>query len=307
MEAPGAATQAMVVGAANKDYDNRFDDTQSGDPCAGWLHDLPPFSDRRIDPTVVLCGTTANAHPPSLAAVTARGPTGDLWLRPDLVAPGYNIVSAQASTGTALAGNDWNPGTFTDPLYATATGTSMATPAASGSAALLLQAYRDAHGGADPTGASGVAGRTAPPYVLLRAALMNTARPDLYEARWIIPPAPGGLVELIGVEVRSRAADPYVGPLAEGAGKVDVGGAVAAIRSGVVAYSVASGSTRRTTPTPGRATSRGPGRSAPSTPAPRSRSGSSSTRHRARPGSPRRSRTRPAIRPTAPARCRPRG
>ena len=43
-------------------------------------------------------------------------------------------------------------------------------------------------------------------------------------------------------EVRNRAADPYVGPLGEGAGKLNVGRALAALRDGVVVYSAASGS-----------------------------------------------------------------
>ena len=51
-----------------------------------------------------------------------------------------------------FAGNDLNPNTKDDPLYATATGTSMAAPATTGTAALLLDAYRQANGGANPSG-----------------------------------------------------------------------------------------------------------------------------------------------------------
>jgi hypothetical protein len=43
-------------------------------------------------------------------------------------------------------------------------------------------------------------------------------------------------------EVRNRAADPYVGPLGEGAGKINLGRALNALRDGVVMYSAASGS-----------------------------------------------------------------
>jgi hypothetical protein len=194
-----------------------------------------------------------------------------MWLRPDLVAPGYAIVSAHSGTGTALAGNDLNRGTRTDPLYATASGTSMAAPTTAGSAALVLEAYRDANGGADPSGASGVAGLPAPAHALLRAALMNTATSGLEESRWILttdagtrlacphdildPIDPtycwfgdllvGAVAESMGsvtlYEVRNGAADPQVGPLAEGAGKLDIGRAIAAIRDGVVIYSAASG------------------------------------------------------------------
>lgn len=258
LEAPGSAAQALSVAATAKDYDVNHDDTLSGDSCAGWRH--PPSAATND------CSAGDGNQPPSLSSFSSRGPSGDLWLRPDLAAPGYNIVSAQASTGTALAQNDLNRNTRNDPLYATATGTSMATPATAGSAALLLEAYRAAHDGADPTGASGLADLDAPTYALLRAALMNSASGDLYESRWILTTDPGtrfdcpdpdplfglcGIVELFAdiaagsitlYEVRNGTADPYVGPLAEGAGKLHVGGAIAALRDGIVIYSAASGS-----------------------------------------------------------------
>ncbi len=260
LEAPGSAAQALSVAAAAKDHDVNHDDTLSGDTCAGWRH---PRSGSVSDND---CSAGSGDQPPSIASFSSRGPSGDLWLRPDVAAPGYNIVSAQSATGSALAANDQNVTTRTDPLYATASGTSMAAPAAAGSAALVLDAYRQRHGG-DPAGASGLSGRSAPSHALLRAALMNSAGPDLFEARWIFTSGVGGLlacppeldpitfglcdfVELIGsavgsstvYEVRNGAGDPYVGPLAEGAGKLNVGQAVAALRDGVVVYSAASGS-----------------------------------------------------------------
>lgn len=257
LEAPGSAAQALSVAASAKDYDLNHDDTLSGDTCAGYQHPPSPAND---------CSLGVGTQPPSLGSFSSRGPAGDLWLRPDLSAPGYNIVSAQAATGAALAQNDLNRGTRTDPLYATATGTSMATPATAGSVALLLQAYRDRHG-SFPAGSSGLTGMNAPAYALVRAALMNTAGGDQYEARWILstdlntvldcPPELDpilvdfcSLAAQIGAilgnqilyEVRNRAGDPYVGPLGEGAGKLNVGRALAALRDGVVVYSTASGS-----------------------------------------------------------------
>lgn len=253
LEAPGSAAQALSVAASAKDYDVNHDDTLSGDTCAGYQ---PSASD---------CSAGVGTQPPSLGAFSSRGPSGDVWLRPDISAPGYNIVSAQAAMGLALAQNDLNRGTRGDALYATATGTSMATPATAGSAALLLQAYRDRHGRL-PSGSSGLSGLTAPAYSLVRAALMNTAGGGQHEARWILtttgaavscPPLPDPLLRefcslgaqignivgnLVLYEVRNGAADPYVGPLGEGAGKLNVGRAVAALRDGVVVYSAASGS-----------------------------------------------------------------
>ena len=260
LESPGSASQALSVSATAKDYDLNNDDTYSGDNCAGYMHHSHPasFADNTCDQGV---GT----QPSSLSSLSSRGPSGDLWLRPDVAAPGYYIVSAQAAAGAPIIGQDINLNTRSDPLYATASGTSMAAPATSGSAALLLEAYRSSHGGA-PTGASGSPYlASAPAYALVRAALMNTAGSDLLEARLtsktdlanfpycMLPPDQIPFIcDFINVfpqsgnatvyEVRNGPADPYVGPLGEGAGKVRIGPAIEALRDGVVIYSAASGS-----------------------------------------------------------------
>ena len=252
-ESPGAAAQALSVGASAKDYDVNHDDTLSGDVCAGYQQGAND------------CSAGPGSQPPSLSAFSARGPTGDAWLKPDLTAPGYNIVSAQAATGAAIAQADLSPNTRPDPLYATISGTSMAAPAATGSAALLLEGYRKRHG-ALPSGSSGLSGLTAPAYALVRAALMNTAGDGQLEARVMLssgvdpivcPPLPSTpfvdvcsffdpLASLAGdttvYGVRNGASDPFVGPLGEGAGKINLPRALAALRDGVVVYSAASGS-----------------------------------------------------------------
>jgi hypothetical protein len=257
LESPGSASQALSVAATAKDYDLNHDDTASGDPCSGYQHpsDPPSFADNT-------CDQGEGSQPPSLSSLSSRGPSGDLWLRPDVAAPGYYIVSAQSATGASIASQDINPNTRTDPLYATASGTSMATPATAGSAALVLQAYRDRYG-TGPSGASGSAGLSrAPAYALVRAALMNSAGVDLLESRLtsktdlasldcispldIIPfaclfiDAFSSAGRATVYEVRNGPDDPYVGPLGEGAGKVQVAAAIAALRDGVVIYSAAS-------------------------------------------------------------------
>lgn len=71
-----------------------------------------------------------------LAGFSSRGPRfGDLALKPDIAAPGVDIVAARAA-GTSMGNpvGDW---------YTSAQGTSMATPHVSGVAALLAQRYPD--------------------------------------------------------------------------------------------------------------------------------------------------------------------
>jgi len=70
-----------------------------------------------------------------IANFSARGPTSDGRVKPDILMPGVDIVSCRAE-GTTL-------GTPIDALYTRASGTSMATPHATGAVALLLEAFPD--------------------------------------------------------------------------------------------------------------------------------------------------------------------
>jgi len=87
----------------------------------------PPGCARKVL-TVGAC-TCADA----VANFSARGPTADGRVKPDVLLPGVDIVSARAQ-GTSM-------GTPADALYTKASGTSMATPHCAGLAALLLEAF----------------------------------------------------------------------------------------------------------------------------------------------------------------------
>ncbi|MDB4894324.1 MAG: peptidase [Firmicutes bacterium] len=92
-------------------------------------------------------------QPDHLAEFSSRGPNKDLWIKPELTAPGVNINSATI-TQAGLPG-----GGMPDPSgYISASGTSMATPHVAGAAALLRQAHPDWTS------------------LQIKAALVNTAR-----------------------------------------------------------------------------------------------------------------------------------
>ena len=87
----------------------------------------PPGCARRV----LTVGASGNDD--SIASFSARGPTADGRVKPDVLLPGVNIASCRAQ-GTTM-------GTPVDALYTRASGTSMATPHAAGLAAILLQAF----------------------------------------------------------------------------------------------------------------------------------------------------------------------
>ncbi|MFX0064741.1 MAG: S8 family serine peptidase [Candidatus Hermodarchaeota archaeon] len=70
-----------------------------------------------------------------MSSFSSQGPASDYRLKPDVCAPGSNIVAARAN-GTSMGG-------VVDDYYTSASGTSMATPHVAGAAALMLQTHPD--------------------------------------------------------------------------------------------------------------------------------------------------------------------
>ncbi len=69
----------------------------------------------------------------AVPSFSARGPTSDGRIKPDILMPGVDVVSCRAT--------DTSMGAPLDTLYTRASGTSMAAPHAAGVAALLLEAF----------------------------------------------------------------------------------------------------------------------------------------------------------------------
>ncbi len=99
-------------------------------------------------PNPPCCEETISGDPERLALFSARGACDDKRVKPDLVAPGTDIISARSSRAKSW---DFWGSYHLDPGYAYLGGTSMAAPVVSGCAALVRQYYRSR--GHDPSAA----------------------------------------------------------------------------------------------------------------------------------------------------------
>ena len=143
---PATARNALTVGASRSNRTSGGYSAMTYGNVWGLFFPNPPSFAENV-----------SGDPTSLAEFSSRGPCDDERIKPDVVAPGTDIVSTKSKL--APLRNYWGP--YTTPDYAYMGGTSMATPLVSGCAALVRQYYVNDRNHAEPSAA------------LLRATLVN--------------------------------------------------------------------------------------------------------------------------------------
>lgn len=129
---PGTAKNCLTVGASEN---NR---PHGSDPPAGLDVNWSQFAKY---PRLGAAGHVSD-RVDGMAAFSSRGPTDDLRIKPDVVAPGTNILSTLSSVFPAAQKPLWGYLPDAHPLrhsYCWSGGTSMATPLVAGAAALVRQ------------------------------------------------------------------------------------------------------------------------------------------------------------------------
>jgi serine protease AprX len=193
---PGTAKNCLTVGASEGDR------PPGSSPPPGsnrqWT-DLTRSDGTRRFPRLGPAGHVSD-NVEGMATFSSRGPTDDLRIKPDVVAPGTNILSVRSSafnnpdTQIILAG-DLAADHPLHKLYCWSSGTSMATPLVAGAVALirqyLVQERGHILGGAKPSGA------------LLKALIVNGAVPLPGQFTGEVPPGPSAVAGFGRVNVKT--------------------------------------------------------------------------------------------------------
>ncbi len=189
VKSPGTAKNIISVGAS-KNYDpNEGLQMQVGDACFVNPKTGKCFVDPKTGqvihqwPVGPLASSYFSDNPDGLAPFSSRGPTADGRIKPDIVAPGTNILSdCSQYPGASTLWGRFNQN------YCWSGGTSMATPLTA-AAVVLIRQYLQQSGAPSPSAA------------LVKAILLHTAY-DMYPGEFgaigakngqeILTPAPNG-------------------------------------------------------------------------------------------------------------------
>lgn len=219
MGSPATAKNAISVGASENARTNGGINPESGAndldevQCSGngggsaYRNCWPTDYDAAPTGPDPIGGTDNFGH---LAAFSSRGPTDDGRIKPDVVAPGTNILSTMSSQVSECG---WGPGELGG-KYCMNGGTSMSNPLVAGAAVLVRDWYVD------------VKGHTNPSAALIKATLINTA------------------VDLPGYGVTDQEAGQPIPNNHEGWGAVNLANVAADGRSFVDGDSVSTGTSQ---------------------------------------------------------------
>jgi len=155
LDSPASAKNVLAVGATESGRAPGSGGMTARTYASAWP------ADYRVEPIRSdLISSSPGGSPQGMVAFSSRGPAMDGRIKPDLVAPGSDIISvrssASADTGWGVLASNTN--------YCFLGGTSMATPLAAGAGTLVRQYCVD------------TLGMPAPSAALLKAALMGGAR-----------------------------------------------------------------------------------------------------------------------------------
>ncbi len=151
MSAPGTAKNCITVGGS-ENY-RLTGGLNPGGPCSTWG---TCWSDYPVDP---INSDRISDNEDGMMAFSSRGPTDGGRLKPDVVAPGSNILSTKSQAATGV-GSGWGAGP--SQYYQYMGGTSMSTPLTAGAVALIRDWYTDIEG-------------VTPSSALIKATLINSA------------------------------------------------------------------------------------------------------------------------------------
>ncbi len=135
--APATAKNCITVGASRSDRKLGGYSTLSYGQA--WPNDFPPSTN--VPPNITpIESQTVSGDPEAIAGFSSRGPSDDYRIKPDVVAPGTDILSCKSSKAPII--NFWGMSTTSGNQYAFDGGTSMSAPLVAGCAALVREYFR---------------------------------------------------------------------------------------------------------------------------------------------------------------------